>query len=73
MMLNKTVIGAAVAAAFMSALPAQAQSAKDFEEMRAEIRRLRAEVDALKKGAPAAVPAPAVFKKSRLFIGGPLR
>ena len=57
MMLNKTVIGAAVAAAFMSALPAQAQSAKDFEEMRAEIKRLRAEVDALKKGAPAAVPA----------------
>ena len=57
MMLNKTVIGAAVAAAFMSALPAQAQSAKDFEEMRAEIKRLRAEVDALKKGAPVAVPA----------------
>ena len=57
MMLNKTVIGAAVAAAFMSALPAQAQSAKDFDEMRAEIKRLRAEVDALKKGAPVAVPA----------------
>ena len=57
MMLNKTVIGAAVAAACLSALPAQAQSAKDFEEMRAEIKRLRAEVDALKKGAPAAVPA----------------
>ena len=58
MMLNKTVIGAALAAAFMSALPAQAQSAKDFEEMRAEIKRLRAEVDALKKAAPAAA-APA--------------
>ena len=57
MMLNKTVIGAAVAAAFMSALPAQAQSAKDFEEMRAEIKRLRAEVDALKKGTSVAVPA----------------
>lgn len=58
MMLNKTVIGAAMAAAFMSAVPAQAQSAKDFEEMRAEIKRLRAEVDALKKAAPAAA-APA--------------
>ena len=58
MMLNKTVIAAAVAAAFVSALPAQAQTAKDFEEMRAEIKRLRAEVDALKKGAaPAAAPA----------------
>jgi hypothetical protein len=56
MMLNKTVIGAAIAAAFMSALPAQAQSAKDFEDMRAEIKRLREEVDALKKAAPA-VPA----------------
>jgi hypothetical protein len=56
-MLNKSVIGAAVAAACLSALPAQAQTAKDFEEMRAEIKRLRAEVDALKKGAPAAVPA----------------
>ncbi len=58
MMLNKTVIGAAIAAAFMSAAPAHAQSAKDFEEMRAEIKRLRAEVDALKKDAPAAA-APA--------------
>ena len=57
MMLNKTLIGAAVVAAFMSALPAQAQSAKDFEEMRAEIKRLRAEVDALKKAAPAAPAA----------------
>lgn len=55
MMLNKTVIGAAIAAAFMSVLPAQAQSAKDFEEMRAEIKRLRDEVDALKKAAPAVV------------------
>ena len=57
MMLNKTVIGAAIAAAFMGTAPAQAQTAKDFEEMRAEIKRLRAEVDALKKGSPAAVPA----------------
>jgi hypothetical protein len=48
MLLNKTVIGAAMAAAVMSAVPAQTQSAKDFEEMRAEIKRLRAEVGALK-------------------------
>jgi DcaP outer membrane protein len=57
MMLNKTVIGAAVAAACLGAVPVQAQTAKDFEEMRAEIKRLRAEVDALKKVAPAAAPA----------------
>jgi DcaP outer membrane protein len=59
MLLNKTLIGAAVAAALTSGLPAAAQTARDFEEMRAEIKRLRAEVDALKKGAPAPAPAAA--------------
>ena len=57
MMLNKTVIGTAIAAAFMSAPPARAQSAQDFEEMRQEIKRLRAEVDALKRQAAPTAPA----------------
>jgi hypothetical protein len=49
MLLNKTLIGAAVAAACANGLPALAQSAKDFDEMRQEIKRLREEVNALKK------------------------
>ena len=53
MKLNQTLIAAAVAAAFVSAAPAQAQTAKDFDELRQEIKRLREEVDALKKQAPA--------------------
>ncbi len=57
MKLKHTVIGAAISAAFFGVLPAQAQTAKDFEEMRAEIKRLRAEVNALNKTAPAAAPA----------------
>ena len=47
MLLNKTLISAVVAAARASALPALAQSAKDFDEMRQEIKRLRDEVNAL--------------------------
>ncbi|MEO8058245.1 MAG: hypothetical protein ABI671_07945 [Burkholderiales bacterium] len=38
----------------MSAMPAPAQTAKDFEEMRAEIKCLRAEVDAASVSASAA-------------------
>ena len=57
MNLNQTLIGAAVAAAFMSALPAQAQTAKDFDEMRQEIKRLRDEVNALKQQAAPAKTA----------------
>ena len=49
---HKTVLAAALAAAF-AALPAQAQTAKDFEDMRAEIKRLRDEVNELKKARPA--------------------
>ena len=55
--MNQTVIAAAVAASLTSALPVQAQSAKDFEEMRQEIKRLREEVEALKKKGAPAVPA----------------
>jgi hypothetical protein len=39
------------------ALPAQAQTAKDFEEMRAELKRLREEVETLKKAKQEAAPA----------------
>ena len=56
MILNPTLISAAVAAAFMSALPAQAQTAKDFDELRQEIKRLRDEVNALKGQAAATKP-----------------
>jgi len=49
MTLNKTLIGAAVAVAFAAATPVQAQSAKDFDELRQEIKRLREEVNELKK------------------------
>jgi len=49
MTLNKTLIGAAVAATFASAVPVHAQTAKDFDEMRQEIKRLREEVNELKK------------------------
>ena len=56
MILNPTLISAAVAAAFISALPAQAQTAKDFDELRQEIKRLRDEVNALKGQAAATKP-----------------
>ena len=46
-MFHKTLLGAALAVAFT--VPAQAQTAKDFDDMRQEIKRLREEVDALKK------------------------
>lgn len=50
MKLSKTAISAAILIAFSSvSLPSFAQSAKDFEEMRAEIKRLRTEVEELKK------------------------
>jgi hypothetical protein len=51
MMLNQTVIAAALAAACLGAVPARAQTAKDFEDMREEIKRLRDEVNALKQQA----------------------
>ena len=52
--LKLSLITAALAAVFVTAQPAMAQSAKDFEEMRQEIKRLRDEVNALKQAAPAA-------------------
>jgi hypothetical protein len=47
MSLNKTLVAAAVLAAF--AWPVQAQSAKDFDDMRQELKRLREEINELKK------------------------
>jgi hypothetical protein len=56
MSLNKTFVAAAVLAAF--AWPVQAQSAKDFDDMRQELKRLREEINELKKQkAAAAKPA----------------
>lgn len=63
-------IASAVAAALVTAvtavspIPAQAQSAKDFEDMRQEIKRLRDEVNALKQAAPASASARATDKSS---------
>jgi hypothetical protein len=41
----------------MAALPSHAQTAKDFEEMRVEMKKLRAELDALKQAKPVAPDA----------------
>ncbi len=50
MSLKHTSLSASIALMFaVVALPSQAQSAKDFEEMRAEIKRLSAELQDLKK------------------------
>jgi hypothetical protein len=52
--LKPSLIAVALATAFAAAQPVQAQTAKDFEDMRQEIKRLRDEVNALKQAAPAA-------------------
>jgi len=62
--MKPSLIAAALAAVFASAQPAQAQTAKDFEDMRQEIKRLRDEVNALKQAAPAANAAKATDKSS---------
>src|SRR3954468_20069773 len=51
-----------------AALPAQAQSAKDFEELRMEMQKLRAELDALKKerAMPAMQAAPSADLSDRV-------
>jgi hypothetical protein len=48
-MFSKTIFAAAIATAFAACPTVQAQSAKDFDELRQEIKRLRDEVDELKK------------------------
>ncbi len=48
MKLKCTTLAASIALMFAAAMPAHAQTAKDFEELRAEMRKLRAELDALK-------------------------
>ncbi|RZI43180.1 hypothetical protein EGT07_10060 [Herbaspirillum sp. HC18] len=45
---KNTTLAASIALMFAAAFPVQAQTAKDFEEMRAEMRKLRAELEALK-------------------------
>lgn len=58
MNLKRTGLNASIVLMFaVMALPAHAQTAKDFEELRTEMRKLREELDALKKAkqeAPAA-------------------
>ncbi len=53
MMFNKTVLAAALAAVFAAVPCAQAQTSKEFDELRQEVRRLREEVAELKKSKPA--------------------
>lgn len=57
MKLDKLVYGLMTAGLMAAALPVQAQNAKDFEDMRAELKALRAELNALKQ--QRATPAPA--------------
>ncbi|MFM9436447.1 hypothetical protein ACFDR9_003531 [Janthinobacterium sp. CG_23.3] len=62
MNLKHTSLSASIALMFaVVAAPSQAQSAKDFADMRAEIKRLGDELKELKQAkAPAAAPAPAI-------------
>ncbi|WP_234413613.1 DcaP family trimeric outer membrane transporter [Ideonella sp. A 288] len=57
-MTRMTPIAAVAALVVAAALPVQAQSSKEIDELRNELRALRAELEALKKGgaAPAAKP-----------------
>ncbi len=59
MSLKRTSLNLSIAMMFAAvALPSHAQSAKDFQEMRAEIKRLHEEINDMKKGAqPVAAPA----------------
>lgn len=58
MNLKRTTLGASVALMFAAAaMPSHAQSAKDFEEMRNEIRKLRAELESMKAAKPQTVQA----------------
>ncbi|GAA4030637.1 DcaP family trimeric outer membrane transporter [Actimicrobium antarcticum] len=61
MYLKRTTLSTAILLSLAAvSLPSQAQTAKDFKEMRAEMKRLREELDALKavKAAPVVVAAP---------------
>lgn len=58
MQFKLTKLHAAIAMMFaVAAMPSQAQTAKEFEELRAEMKKLRAELEALKGAKPAAAPA----------------
>lgn len=58
MQMNKSVIGLAAALSLMSALTAHAQSAQDVNDLRQEVRKLREELDALKKSGTTPTAAP---------------
>lgn len=52
---KRTILNASIALMFaVAALPSNAQTAKDFEEMRSEIKKLREELEAVKKAKPSA-------------------
>lgn len=59
MNLKRTSLNASIVLMFAAAaLPSHAQTAKDFEEMRMEMKKLREELDTLKKAKPAPAAAP---------------
>jgi len=59
--MKRTALSLALLAATVTSLPAMAQSAKDFEELRNEVKRLRQELNEIKGQKPmAAAPTPAV-------------
>lgn len=60
MNLKRTSLSASIVLMFAAvALPSHAQTAKDFQELRMEMKQLREELDALKKAKAAPVPAAA--------------
>jgi hypothetical protein len=65
MQIKFSALAAAIAASLYCAVPAQAQTAQDFEELRQEVRRLRDEVAELKrtKANEAVVPATGAANK----------
>ncbi|MFT5535531.1 MAG: hypothetical protein ACI802_003796 [Candidatus Paceibacteria bacterium] len=59
MHLKRTTLSTAILLSLAAiSLPSHAQSAKDFQEMRAEMQRMRVELDALKAAKPAPAPMP---------------
>jgi hypothetical protein len=57
--MNRTALTLALLAASVTSLPALAQSAKDFDELRNEVLRLRKELNEMKAVKPAAAPVAA--------------
>ena len=53
MIQKSTILAASIAMMFAAVAPAKAQSAKEFEDMRNELKKLRAEIESMKSTRPA--------------------